>query len=1095
MSKNKKIKKYMFLTLSLNTLLTLPLIALSCKEKDTSIKDLKSDLLQELKKIESHSKYQEYLKTINTTEITKIKYDEIKKEIKNIIDQLRNKIKTVIGEISSPIKKDEYTAELSNANTYKELQELEKKVIEYKNKKIEKSKPNTNLNSKQKTPQNTEPSVSPGPMKPPTKSNPNDSSDSNSNQIMDKQKTKEERYSQLQKLVQEIPFPSTNAIAKKTLSNSIPSKDTITEEQFKEKEELFKKLYGLIDKKVKEISELNYPNKDSEANKYFKSELDKADTEDKIAKIIPQGWKDKIKSWNELSNKITERILRENVKTKLNNTYTINDSDKEHGEKHFLIELYNAYLESNFYNAINKMQNLNEEMKKELKTMFLKLNDSINGSVNINEKLNEIEVKLNEAIEANKVDIQLNQKSWGWSWSTDNDKDVSSNKNETNSDNLKSILKKPKNIDQAKYDKALNHISNILPLRNTIATILGLDDLSKLKGSSGDQKDKDWLVGKELLNDSIFKTDKLRETYYNGSHDALHIRQLEKYLFGANGDQENSKEELIKKLVGFIEEDNKNNSKKLEEFKKEILGKAKEFTSTYSKIPVNNEAKIKNATEKYLNTYLNAAYVRVELSINTINQEKQNTPKSSIPSDSQKRIDSNKDSSVTPPAQSNPNDNINNTGSNQKMDKQKTKEERYSELLKLVQEIPFPSTDAIAKKALSNSIPSKDTITEEQFKEKEELFKKLYGLIDKKIKEISELNYPNKDSQANKYFKSELNKADTEEKINKIIPNNWKTKVELWNKLTNKVSIRLRTKVQEILNKTYINNDTDQEHGEKHFLIELYNAYLEANYYHAIDKMQNLDDNKKKIHKNKLHKLNTNETINIEEKLKDVDTKLHEAIEANRVNIKKDQGTWGESWSTDDVKNDPSNMENETNSDNLKSILKKPDNIDQAKYDKALNHISNILPLRNTIATILGLDDLDKLKGSSDGQNNQPWLVGKEILKKEVFSDHNLTFTYFNGNHNALHIRQLEKYLFGADGDNNDQKEALINKLVAIIKDDLKTMNSQNLDKFKKEIFDKARDFSNKYSKVKVEDDKIKNATEKYLNTYLNAAYVRVELS
>ncbi|WAM07078.1 hypothetical protein ONA23_02885 [Mycoplasmopsis cynos] len=132
----------------------------------------------------------------------------------------------------------------------------------------------------------------------------------------------------------------------------------------------------------------------------------------------------------------------------------------------------------------------------------------------------------------------------------------------------------------------------------------------------------------------------------------------------------------------------------------------------------------------------------------------------------------------------------------------------------------------------------------------------------------------------------------------------------------------------------------------------MYNAYLEANYYRAIDKMQNLDDNKKKIHKNKLHKLNTNETINIEEKLKDVDTKLREAIEANRVNIKKDQGTWGESWSTDDVKNDPSNMENETNSDNLKSILKKPDNIDQAKYDKALNHISNILPLRNTIATI-----------------------------------------------------------------------------------------------------------------------------------------------
>ncbi|WAM07324.1 hypothetical protein [Mycoplasmopsis cynos] len=277
----------------------------------------------------------------------------------------------------------------------------------------------------------------------------------------------------------------------------------------------------------------------------------------------------------------------------------------------------------------------------------------------------------------------------------------------------------------------------------------------------------------------------------------------------------------------------------------------------------------------------------------------------------------------------------------------------------------------------------------------------------------------------------------------------------------------------------------------------MYNAYLEANYYHAIDKMQYLNKDKKEEYKKKLIKIdkNSKEQINIQQKINEIDEKLKEAIEANRVDIKKDQGTWGESWSTDDVKNDPSNKENETNSDNLKSILKKPDNIDQAKYDKALNHISNILPLRNTIATILGLDDLDKLKGSSDGQNNQPWLVGKEILKQEVFSDHNLTFTYFNGNHNALHIRQLEKYLFGADGDNNDQKEVLINKLVTIIKDDLKTMNSQNLNKFKKEIFDKARDFSNKYSKVKVEDDKIKNATEKYLNTYLNVAYVRVELS
>ncbi|UWV80709.1 hypothetical protein NW069_00655 [Mycoplasmopsis cynos] len=64
--------------------------------------------------------------------------------------------------------------------------------------------------------------------------------------------------------------------------------------------------------------------------------------------------------------------------------------------------------------------------------------------------------------------------------------------------------------------------------------------------------------------------------------------------------------------------------------------------------------------------------------------------------------------------------------------------------------------------------------------------------------------------------------------------------------------------------------------------------------------------------------------------------------------------------------------------------MKRPSVVSETEFKKTTDKIQATLPLRNVIATILGLNNLDDLKGTSGTNKDQPWLVGQELLKPEA---------------------------------------------------------------------------------------------------------------
>ncbi|MCU9936858.1 hypothetical protein NWP96_07455 [Mycoplasmopsis cynos] len=167
--------------------------------------------------------------------------------------------------------------------------------------------------------------------------------------------------------------------------------------------------------------------------------------------------------------------------------------------------------------------------------------------------------------------------------------------------------------------------------------------------------------------------------------------------------------------------------------------------------------------------------------------------------------------------------------------------------------------------------------------------------------------------------------------------------------------------------------------------------------------------------------------------------------------------------------------------------MKRPDVVSEAEFKKTTDKIKATLPLRNTIATILGLTDLDKLKGTSGTNKDQPWLVGQELLKPErIKSDGELKDAIEGGT--ALHIRKVQKFIFGVNGDVQKEKEDLIEKLKNDVLEDQKNGNEVKINQAYDEVFKKAKDFATKYSKnVVPSDDILKNVTKKHLDIFLNA--------
>ncbi|UWV92784.1 hypothetical protein [Mycoplasmopsis cynos] len=164
------------------------------------------------------------------------------------------------------------------------------------------------------------------------------------------------------------------------------------------------------------------------------------------------------------------------------------------------------------------------------------------------------------------------------------------------------------------------------------------------------------------------------------------------------------------------------------------------------------------------------------------------------------------------------------------------------------------------------------------------------------------------------------------------------------------------------------------------------------------------------------------------------------------------------------------------------------------EFKKTTDKIKATLPLRNTIATILGLTDLDKLVGMNENKN-EPWLVEQELLKSNAFEKNGeLKDVLFN--EKALHIRKLQKFIFGANGDTKEENNDLIEKLKNYVLEDQKNGNEVKVNQAYDEVFRKAKEFATKYSNNVPSDEILKNVTKKHLNIFLNAKpIVRASIS
>ncbi|ATO30657.1 hypothetical protein CO229_00780 [Mycoplasmopsis bovirhinis] len=195
------------------------------------------------------------------------------------------------------------------------------------------------------------------------------------------------------------------------------------------------------------------------------------------------------------------------------------------------------------------------------------------------------------------------------------------------------------------------------------------------------------------------------------------------------------------------------------------------------------------------------------------------------------------------------------------------------------------------------------------------------------------------------------------------------------------------------------------------------------------------------------------------------------------------------SWSADANKSDPKAEANYYKfQDQLRELYK--DTLLSSQHFETLK-LQDVLPLRNFMAAILGISNINDLKGSD---NTSEWKINSNLLKEGATGYDN------EKDSGELSLRKLESHFLGVDGDKSDNdKNTYIEKLkTALLSDINKTESSttEGMEKIKKEIQDKVRNFVNTYRKDgTLEEDKLKKYVDDYLNTYLNVAKVRATFS
>ncbi|EIE42363.1 Lipoprotein [Mycoplasmopsis canis UFG4] len=203
------------------------------------------------------------------------------------------------------------------------------------------------------------------------------------------------------------------------------------------------------------------------------------------------------------------------------------------------------------------------------------------------------------------------------------------------------------------------------------------------------------------------------------------------------------------------------------------------------------------------------------------------------------------------------------------------------------------------------------------------------------------------------------------------------------------------------------------------------------------------------------------------------------------------RGNWGNSWSAENDKTAADAENNQLKAAELKNEIQKPSALSDEEYNGI--EVLNILPLRNTVAYILGVSNVDDLVGklAADATDNQQWLVGNQLLKENALKSEKAA--ELKEGAIAFHMRKVEKFIFGANGDSGEEKEALIQKLTNALLEDKKAGNSEKINTIKSEVLAKAKEFISEFSKneTTITDENLTRVVDLYLNTYLNPAKVR----
>ncbi|WP_033161177.1 hypothetical protein [[Mycoplasma] collis] len=194
-----------------------------------------------------------------------------------------------------------------------------------------------------------------------------------------------------------------------------------------------------------------------------------------------------------------------------------------------------------------------------------------------------------------------------------------------------------------------------------------------------------------------------------------------------------------------------------------------------------------------------------------------------------------------------------------------------------------------------------------------------------------------------------------------------------------------------------------------------------------------------------------------------------------KLNETLDKKLYKDSWSFNENTSplDNSNIKKDTIA-NVLGINDSSKSLFFGITDALFNEIKNLklkdkTGLRNFVATILKIDNINDLKGSG----NEEWQVNPSLVK--VTFDEELHVEK-NTNQNA-HIRLIENKIFGMNGDN----ESTISDFIKSFHSEGVTFDSKVI-----EFVAKAKEFSTKYAKTTVEDATIKKAVELYLANFYN---------